>query len=288
MGRVIDARNLAHDYPDGTRGLSNVGLSVEAGERVAVLGANGSGKSTLQLLLGGLLEPSAGEIEYFESTTDAERVRDRLGVLLQDPDDYLIHTTVREDIEYGPSQLGVPRETARDRIASLAADLDLEPLLEKPPFRLSGGEQQRAALASVLSFDPGVLLLDEPVANVDASYRRTVLELLDRRHDAGATLVTFTPDVDLVPHVADRVCLLGQDGRVVADGSVQEVLTDADLLAAHGLEPPAVVRLFNGVVPAESVPLDVDSGRQLLRTLLEDGRAVASCDGNRESGPPED
>ncbi len=273
MGRVISARGLAHEYPDGTRGLSDVSLGFDAGERVAVLGANGSGKTTLQLLLGGLLDPSAGDVEYFESTTDAERVRGRLGVLLQDPDDYLFHTTVREDIEYGPAQLGVPRDTARQRVAELADELDLDRLLEKPPFRLSGGEKQRAALASVLSFDPDVLLLDEPVANVDASYRRTMLDLLNRRVERdGATLVTFTPDVDLVPRVADRVCLLGQDGRLAADGPVREVLTDADRLSAHGLEPPAVARLFDGFVPDEAVPLDVPAGRRLLREGFDDGR----------------
>ena len=120
---VIDARGVTHEYPDGTTAIRDVDIRVERGERVAVVGANGSGKSTLQLVLGGLVDRTAGTIRYFEETTDPEAVRERLGVLLQDPDDYLFNTTVREDLEYGPSQLGVPKEAATRRIRRLAADL---------------------------------------------------------------------------------------------------------------------------------------------------------------------
>jgi len=116
MAPVIDARGLTHEYPDGTIAIRDVTLSIEQGERVAVVGANGSGKSTLQLALGGLVDPSAGTVEYFGETTDAEAVRDRLGVLLQDPNDYLFNTTVREDLEYGPAQLGLSREAATRRV----------------------------------------------------------------------------------------------------------------------------------------------------------------------------
>ncbi|MDB2276872.1 energy-coupling factor ABC transporter ATP-binding protein, partial [Halorubrum ezzemoulense] len=112
MGPVIEARGLTHEYPDGTTALRDVTVTIEAGKRVAVIGANGSGKSTLQHVLGGLVEPTAGTVEYVGETADAEAVRDRLGVLLQDPDDYLFNTTVREDIEYGPAQLGMSRQAA--------------------------------------------------------------------------------------------------------------------------------------------------------------------------------
>jgi cobalt/nickel transport system ATP-binding protein len=264
---VVEARNLRHEYPDGTVGLDGVDLTLRAGERVAVVGPNGSGKSTLQLALGGLVEPTDGSVTYFGGTTDAEAVRDRLGVLLQDPDDYLFNTTVREDIEYGPAQLDVPREVAEERIADLAAALDIEPLLDRPPFRLSGGEKQRAALASVLSFDPDVLLLDEPTSAVDGEGRERVLDLLDREHDRGTTVVTFTPNLELVPRIADRVVVVGPDGTVAAEGTVREVLTDAALLERNGLRAPAVVRLFDGF--ADEVPLTVEEGRDLLGSRFE-------------------
>jgi len=267
---VIETRGLVHEYPDGTRALDGVDLTVEAGERVAVLGANGSGKSTLQLALGGLVEPAAGTVRYFGETTDAEAVRGRLGVLLQNPDDYLFNTTVREDLEYGPAQLGVPREAAAERIESLANELGLEGLLDRPPFRLSGGEKQRAAVASVLSFRPDALLLDEPLGAVDARYRRRILGLID---DHDGTTVTFTPSPDLVSEVADRVVLLGTDGSVAADGSVREVLTDRSLLTANGLRPPAMVRLFADVDGVEETPLTVPEAR----TLLADGFRPPDC-----------
>ena len=273
MGRVIQARNLTHEYPDGTTPIDGVDIAVEAGERVAVIGANGSGKSTLQLTLGGLLEPTLGSVEYFGTTTDAEAVRERLGVLLQDPEDYLFNTTVREDIEYGPAQLGQAAATAERRVGELAASLGLEDLLDRPPFRLSGGEKQRAALASALAFDPDVLLLDEPFGSVDAHYRDRVRELLTA-HDG--TLVVFTPTLEVVPRIAERAVLLARDGTVAADGPIREVLTDRSLLETHGLRPPVTVRLFEGHLPDEELPLTVADAEALLRDD-ERFRGPADC-----------
>jgi cobalt/nickel transport system ATP-binding protein len=260
MDPVIEARGVSHEYADGTRALADVDLCVGPDERVAVVGANGSGKSTLQAVLGGLVAPTTGTVTYFGETTDAEAVRERLGVLLQDPDDYLFNTTVREDVEYGPAQLGVPREVADERVATLAEALGLGGLLDRPPFRLSGGEKQRAAVASVLSFAPEVLLLDEPLGAVDAAYRERILSLL-ADHE-GATVV-FTPSLDLVPTVADRAVLL-DDGAVVADDDVRSVVTDAELLDRHGLRPPAMVRLFAGRVDPAEMPLTVPEARAYL------------------------
>lgn len=263
---MIDARGLTHEYPDGTTAIRNVTLSVEAGERVAVVGANGSGKSTLQLVLGGLVEPTAGTVTYFGNTDDAEAVRDRLGVLLQDPDDYLFNTTVREDLEYGPAQLGMARERADRRIARLADALGLEDLLDRPPFRLSGGEKQRAAVASVLAFEPEVLLLDEPFGAVDARYRERIRDLVT---DHEGTVVLFTPSLDAVPELADRVIVVGPDGSVVADGPVRDVLTDGALLRANGLRPPTTVRLFEGILAHDEVPLTVSDARTRLLDELQ-------------------
>ena len=260
---VLRARDLRYAYPDGTVALDGVDLTVAPGERVAITGPNGSGKSTLLQALGGLVELSDGCVEYFGETANAEAVRERLGVLLQDPDDYLFSTTVRADVEYGPAQLGVPREEANDRVAALADALDLGGLLDRPPHRLSGGEKKRAALASVLAFEPDVLLLDEPVSAVDAPRTADVLDLLDRRCRAGATLVTVTPDVELLPRVADRVVVVGPAGTIVADGPVSDVLTDAETLATAGLEPPTVVRLFEEL-GWDDPPVDVDEAAERL------------------------
>jgi cobalt/nickel transport system ATP-binding protein len=201
-------------------------------------------------------------VEYFGETSDAEAVRDRLGVLLQDPDDYLFNTTVREDIEYGPAQLGHSKATADRRVDALAAHLGLRELLDRPPFRLSGGEKQRAAVASVLAFDPEVLLLDEPFGAVDARYRARIRELVT---DRAGTVLTFTPSLDAVPEMAERVVLVGRDGSVAADGSVRELLTDRSLLTEHGLRPPATVRLFEDIVERDELPLTVSEARRYLQ-----------------------
>ncbi|RJT07458.1 energy-coupling factor ABC transporter ATP-binding protein [Halococcus sp. IIIV-5B] len=261
MGLVIEAQNLTHNYPDGSTAIRDVTLSIEDGEQVAVIGANGSGKSTLQLVLGGLIAPSAGTVRYFEETENAEAVRDRVGVLLQDPNDYLFNTTIREDIEYGPAQLGIPQQAATQRVEELATDLCLHDLLDRPPFRLSGGEKQRAAIASVLAFEPEVLLLDEPFGAVDAHYRERIRKLVTNHK---GTVVLFTPSLEHIPELAKRVILIGKDGSTVADGTVRDILTNKSLLAENGLRPPAMVQLFEGILDQGELPLTIEDARQYL------------------------
>ena len=258
---VVEASGLCYSYPDGTTALDGVDLTITQGERVALLGPNGAGKSTLLQLLGGLIDPDAGSVNYFESTTDADSVRDRLSVLTQNPADYLFNPTVREDLAYGPVQQDISQGAVDRRVEAVADRLDLTALLSKPPFRLSGGEQRRAALASALTVEPEVLLLDEPLSNVDAANRAEILALLDELSNDGVTLVTSTPDTELLPHLADRVLLLDAGGAVVASGSTREILTDTELLADCNLRPPQVVRLFEGDDP---VPLTVAEAHQRL------------------------
>ena len=258
---VIEATGLQYAYPDGTVALDGVDVRIAPGERVALLGPNGAGKSTLLQLLGGLIEPDAGSVRYFGSTTDADSVRDRLSVLTQNPADYLFNPTVREDLAYGPTQQDASQAAVDRRIEAVAERLGLTELLSKPPFRLSGGEQRRAALASALTVEPDVLLLDEPLSNVDAANRGEIIDLLDELSADGVTLVTSTPDTELLPHLADRVVLLNIEGAVVAAGSTREILTDTELLAACNLRPPQVVRLFEGDEP---VPLTVEEARSRL------------------------
>ncbi|GCF14057.1 cobalt ABC transporter ATP-binding protein [Haloarcula mannanilytica] len=261
---AIEATDLRYAYPDGTLAVDGVDVSVDRGERVALLGPNGAGKSTLLELLGGLVDPDSGQVRYFGETTDADTVRSRLSVLTQNPADYLFNPTVREDLAYGPAQLDCDREEVGRRVERVADRLDLDGLLSKPPFRLSGGEQRRAALASALTVGPDVLLLDEPVSNVDAANRETILDLLDELAADGVTLVVSTPDTELVPHVADRVLLLDDTGMITARGPTRNILTDTDLLRDCDLRPPQVVRLFEG--RTADVPLTVDDAAERLDT----------------------
>lgn len=268
MTRVIDARNVGYTYPDGTVALEGVDVAVESGERVAIVGPNGAGKSTLLLLLGGLLEPTTGQVRYFEETTDPEAVRDRLGVVLQDPEAYLFNTTVEADLSYGPAQLGRSEAERERRVAALADRFDLTHLLEKPPFRLSGGEQRRAAIASGLSTDPSVLLLDEPFSNVDARHRQQLREVLAERGASGMTSVIATSNMDLVPYVADRVYLVDRSS-VARSGSMRSVVTDVDTLEDCGLSPPTVVKLFRELDVAVP-PVTVEEAATWVSNRLEE------------------
>ncbi|KAA9399751.1 ATP-binding cassette domain-containing protein [Haloarcula sp. CBA1130] len=261
---TIEATDLRYAYPDGTLAVDGVDVTVERGDRVALLGPNGAGKSTLLELLGGLVDPDDGGVRYFGETTDADTVRSRMSVLTQNPADYLFNPTVREDLAYGPAQLDCDRAEVDRRVERVADRLDLGGLLSKPPFRLSGGEQRRAALASALTVEPDVLLLDEPVSNVDAANRKTILDLLDDLAADGVTLVVSTPDTELVPHVADRVLLLDDTGAIAAKGTTRDLLTDTDLLRNCDLRPPQVVRLFEG--RTADVPLTVDEAAERLDT----------------------
>ncbi|WP_181685778.1 energy-coupling factor ABC transporter ATP-binding protein [Halorhabdus salina] len=263
---ALTARDLSFGYPDGTAALDGLDLTIEAGERVAILGPNGAGKSTLLSLLAGLREPAGGEVSYFETGKSADDLRDRIAHCPQAPVDYLFNATVREDLEYGPAQLGIDRREAEERVDALAAEFALEGLLDKPPFRLSGGEQRRAALAAALSVEPDLLLLDEPVADVDAGHRETVLDALDRRTEAGMTLVVSTPDADLVPQVAHRVVVLDRAGSIVRDGPVRDVLTDGDLLRDVGVSPPQLVEAFQRA-ELDNPPLTVTDAVERLRDL---------------------
>ncbi len=228
-------------YDPGTEALRGVSLAVRAGERVALLGANGSGKSTLLRILDGLLHPTSGSFRAFgEEITEAAlrdrdfaaRFRRRVGLVFQHADSQLFSSTVREEIAFGPVQLGLAPGEVEGRVADVAALLGLEALLERPPFRLSGGEKRKVAIASVLAVNPDAILLDEPTGGLDPRTRSRLVRLLAELHGAGKTLVCATNDLDVVPELADRAIVLGETHRVEAEGPVAEILGDASLLQA--------------------------------------------------------
>jgi cobalt/nickel transport system ATP-binding protein len=231
--------DVCYAYGEGVAALHNVSFAIAQGEKVAILGANGCGKSTLIKLLDGLLPPQSGSITAFgESLTEAalreerfaHRFRRRVGFIFQNADAQLFSPTVREEIAFGPLQMGLPRAEIAQRIEDVAAMLDIGRLLDRPPFQLSGGEKKKVAIASTLVVNPAVLLLDEPTNGLDPRSQRWLVELLVALHAAGKTLVTATHDLDIVPEIADRVLVFGEDHTLVAEGSSAAILTDTDLL----------------------------------------------------------
>jgi cobalt/nickel transport system ATP-binding protein len=237
---VIRARGLRFRYPNGVVGLAGIDLDVAAGERVAVLGPNGAGKTTLMLHLNGLLR-GEGRLEV-TGASDVYELRARVGLVFQDPDDQLFMPTVREDVAFGPLNLGCSREQARARVAEALAAVRMEHVADRAPHELSLGQRRRVAIATVLAMRPSVLVLDEPSANLDPRSRRELLEVLG---EVGGTMLVVTHDLPFAAALCDRALVLS-GGRFVADGGCLDVLADDALLARHDLELPAGFRLPRG------------------------------------------
>lgn len=234
---AVEIQDAHYSYPDGHRALAGVSLRIEAGERVAVLGPNGAGKSTLCLHLNGILEATAGTVRVCGLEVggrNSKKVRGRVGVVFQDPDDMLFMPTVAQDVAFGPSNLGVAEAEIPARVERALAAVGMQGFGERSPHHLSFGQRKRAATAAVLSMQPEILVLDEPSASLDPRSRREFGEILS---GLDQTIIMATHDLPYALELCERAVIV-DGGRVVADGPTPEILGDAELLAAHDLELP--------------------------------------------------
>jgi cobalt/nickel transport system ATP-binding protein len=235
-------RDAKYAYPGGQVALDGIDLAIWPGERVALLGANGSGKSTLLKILDGIVAPTAGEVRALgrdvaavAAGQDSYAFHREVGLVFQDPDIQLFSATVLDDVAFGPLQLGLTAAEVKERCDEALAAMSIAHLADRAPFELSGGEKKRAAIASVLSLRPEVLLLDEPTAALDPRTKWVLVELIRSLGSAGRTLVVATHELDVVPLIADRAVVLSEDGRVAGDGPAGAILADTDLLLATNL-----------------------------------------------------
>jgi len=224
--RAVEIRGLRYTYPDGTVALRGVNLEVEEGESVYLMGPNGSGKSTLLLHLNGLLLPQKGRVRVFgmDTRNGTEEIRRRVGLVFQDPDDQLFMPTVFEDVAFGPLHLGLGEREVRRRVKKALRAVGAEGLERRSPHHLSYGEKKRVAIATILSMEPQLLVLDEPTLGLDPWARREFLSLL-RRLRRGRTLVMAGHDLGLM-ELCDRAFLLrrGRVEKEVDPGSWGEVI----------------------------------------------------------------
>ncbi len=236
---ALEISNLTFSYPDGWQALRGVTFSLRPGEKVAILGPNGAGKSTLLLHLNGLLF-GGGDISVMgHRVVENDKktlglVRSLVGLVFQDPDDQLFSSTVYDDVAFGPTYMGLPREEIDDRVRRALSQVGLDGYADRMPFHLSGGEKKRAAIATVLSMNPQVLVLDEPSAGLDPRARRGLINLLDQLDQ---TILITTHDMHMVKEIFSRSIIM-DGGVIVADAPTQEILADQMLLETHGLELP--------------------------------------------------
>ena len=232
--RVVD---LAYAYPDGHQVLFGVSLEVACGERVALLGPNGAGKTTLVLHLNGVLEAGQGSIEVAGLAVERANLREirrRVGIVFQDPDDQLFMPTVRDDVAFGPTNLGLRGADLDARVTDALAVVGMGDAAPRPPHHLSFGERRRVALATVLAMRPEILVLDEPSSNLDPASRRELAEILT---SLDVTVLMVTHDLPYALELCPRAVLL-DGGVVVADRATSELLADTELMRAHRLELP--------------------------------------------------
>ncbi len=234
---TIDIEHLHFRYPDGTEALTGIDLRVEHGEKVAIVGPNGAGKSTLLLHLNGIHGPSHGVVRIGGVVVErgtVRRIRAVVGLVFQDPDDQLFSPTVFDDVAFGPLHMGMARERIHDRVEAALASVGMSGFEARVPHRLSLGQRKRVAMATVLSMEPAILAFDEPTAGLDPRGRRGLIRLLA---EMPQTLLVSTHDMPLVAEAFPRTVVM-DDGRIVADGPTDRILSDGPLLEAHGLERP--------------------------------------------------
>lgn len=275
LAPVFELEGVSYTYMRRQVALVGISLRIMPGERVALLGANGCGKSTLLKLLDGLYPPTTGrmrvlgeDVKNFENDVEeGHRFHREVGLVFQDPDVQLFSATVGDDVAFGPLQLGLPKVEVRRRVEAALEQMGILHLRDRAPFELSGGEKKRAAIASVLSMEPQVILLDEPTASLDPRTKWVLVNLIEELGRTGRTLVTATHELEVVPIIADRVVVIGEEHSILGEGSPEEILNDTELLLranlvhehlhVHGASwhsHPHGIEEHHGETPALDVP----------------------------------
>ncbi len=295
---ILETKNLTYIYGQGTpfekTAVQDVSLSIEKGEFIGVIGHTGSGKSTLIQTLNGLIRPTSGQVlldgkDIWAEPKKIRAVRFRVGMVFQYPEYQLFEETVLKDIMFGPQNMGLSDQQARDRAYEAARFTDLrEELLEKSPFELSGGEKRRAAIAGVIAMDPEVLILDEPTAGLDPRGRDVLLAQISQYHkERGNTVLLVSHSMEDIGRTADRLLVMNS-GRLAALAPTKEVFSRGRELEEMGLRVPQVTKIMQELQgmgwPMDPSALTVDDAlKQLIPYLKERGRQAGRTSQTRQT-----
>lgn len=240
---MIDIQKVSYAY-DGAPALQDITLHIAKGEAVALLGANGSGKSTLLKLINGIVSPDTGSYLFrgeavtrkkLQDSTFSKQFHQRVGFVFQNSDTQLFCATVYDEIAFGPRQMGLADNEVERRVNDCMHMLNLDGFGQRQPYHLSGGEKRKVAFACVLSMNPEVLVLDEPMNGLDPRTQRWLVGFMRQLHQAGKTLITSSHNLELVQEISERAVLFGEDHRIAADRPTGDLLRDRELLVRVNL-----------------------------------------------------
>ena len=266
---IFEARDIEYKYPDGTRALGNLSLSVEKGRKVAFLGPNGAGKTTLFLHFNGILRPSRGRVRFagrdvrYDHASLME-LRKNVGIVFQDPDTQLFSASVLQEVSFGPMNMGLSKDQVLERVNGAMATTEIAHLKNRPTHFLSEGQKKRVSIADILAMDPPVIIFDEPTASLDPRLKQHIMDLLDRINREGKTVILSTHDVDAAYSWADYVYVM-KDGALAGEGLPEKVFQDEGLMGSTGVEKPWMVEMFGelnkkGWLPNGTPPPRTKSG----------------------------
>lgn len=275
MGEFIKVVHLNHVYQDHSqnahKALDDLSLSIQAGSFVAIIGTNGSGKSTLAKHFNGLLLPTSGEcLIDGMSTADPEtiwEIRQKVGMVFQNPDNQIVAAVVEEDVAFGPENLGVPTAQIRQRVDDSLAKVHMTEYAHHAPHLLSGGQKQRIAIAGVLAMQPQCIVLDEPTAMLDPVGREEVIQTVKQLHDEQQMTCIYITHFMEEAMYADRVIVMSE-GKVVMDGTPHTVFSQVEKLTQMGLDVPVAAQVAEGLRQKKhSIPAQIISDQELAEAL---------------------
>lgn len=233
----VDCKEVYYSYPDGNIAVNGISFRISHGESVGIVGANGAGKSTLLNLLLGIISLQKGQINVGNipmTKKTLSLIRQRMGLVLQDSDHQLFMNRVYDDVAFGPRNMKLDEVEVDRRVRKSLEIVGILHLIDKAPYKLSGGEKRRAAIAAVLAMEPEILIMDEPTAALDPMGRRKLITLLK---DFTHTKIVATHDLDMVWDICERTIVIG-DGKIIAEGLTKDILSDKELMEKSQLELP--------------------------------------------------
>ena len=267
----LSTKNLSFTYPDGTHALKNINLEIKKASKVAIIGPNGAGKSTLFSHFNGLTEATSGTVELDGKAIEYDKkslleVRQKVGIVFQDPNDQLFAPTVKEDVAFGPMNLGLSYDEVEKRVNEALEMVEMAEFRDKTPHHLSGGQQKRVAITGLIAMRPEIMILDEPTAGLDPEGVDKVLNILNNLNEEGMTIVISSHDIEMVNEFADEIFVLS-NGEIIANGDKHEIFSDKELIKRAHLKAPITTEILHAL---KEKGFDVDTHKISVDELVEE------------------